>query len=241
MYRFLCGLPEADIALDDRFNAEALAAAQICRRLGRLTHEPENPGIPADEYERARRGAGFGNLASGIASLPKAMDGWMDDSDAANIDVLGHRRWCLNPPLRRVGFGRTEGWCAMWAHDMSGTAALERRAICFPPPGHVPIDLFRPHYAWSVTLNPRFFQKPKPDEISVTVYSHQADGSLGELLQLEHFGVDTNGCGIDNCIVFRPRGMSTAVGKKYVVTVVGARNHDNRPQTLTYEVEFCER
>jgi hypothetical protein len=241
MYRFLCGLPEEDITLDDGLSLDARAAAEACRRLGKLTHFPENPGMPADEYERARRGAGSGNLASGITSLVKAMDGWMDDSDAANIKVLGHRRWCLNPSLRRVGFGRSEGWCAMWAHDMSGTAAWHRRAICYPPPGHVPIELFRPHHAWSVTLNPRFFQKPQPGDVSVTVCPRSADGVVGAAMPLEHCGVDTNGCGIDNCIIFRPRDLSTAVGKRYVVTVAGAKNHDSRPQRLIYEVEFCER
>ena len=238
MYRFLCGLPEADITLDDRLNVEALAAAEVCRRLGKLTHEPENPGMPADDYERARRGAGSGNLASGMNSLSRAVDCWMDDSDATNIAVLGHRRWCLNPPLQRVGFGRIDRWCAMWAHDTSGTESLERQAICFPPPGDVPIDLFRPHYAWSITLNPRFFQKPR--NVVVTVRARHTDGSFGEPLPLECCDVDTKGCGIDNCIVFRSRDISTAVGKRYVVNVTGARNHDNQPQAISYEVMFVE-
>lgn len=240
-YRFLCGVPEADIFLDDGFNADAVAAAEICRRLGKLTHEPENPGMSADEYERARRGAGSGNLASGVNILSKAVDCWMDDSDSANIAVLGHRRWCLNPPLRRVGFGRADRWCAMWAHDNSGTAEWRRRAICFPPPGHVPIDLFRPHYAWSVTLNPRFFQKPKPGDISVTIQPRQSDGGIGEPLPLEYCEVDTKGCGIDNCTIFRPRELSTAVGKQYLVTIANAATHDNERRRIRFEVEFVDR
>lgn len=239
-YRFLCGVPEEDIALDDGFNADAAAAAEACRRLGRLTHEPENPGMSADAYERARRGAGSGNLASGMNNLSKAVDCWMDDSDSANIAVLGHRRWCLNPPLQRVGFGRTDRWCAMWAHDHSGTAECRQRAICFPPPGHVPIEMFRPHYAWSVTLNPRFFQKPKPGDISVTVHPRQADGRVGESLPLSYCDVDTKGCGIDNCIIFMPSELSTAVGKQYLVTIANATTHDNEPRSIRFVVDFVD-
>jgi len=240
-YRFLCGVPESDIVLDDGFNADADAAAEACRRLGKLTHEPENPGMPANEYARARRGAGAGNLAFGMNNLSKAVDCWMDDSDSPNIAVLGHRRWCLNPPLRRVGFGRTDRWCAMWAHDNSGTAEWRRRAICFPPPGYVPIDLFRPHYAWSVTLNPRFFQKPKPGDISVNIHPRQADHGIGEPLPLEYCNVDTKGAGIDNCIIFRPRELSTAVGNQYLVTIANAATHDNEPRSIRFVVEFVDR
>lgn len=240
-YRFLCGVPESGIVLDEGFDADAAAAAEACRRLGMLTHEPENPGMPAEEYERARRGAGSGNLASGISSLLKAVDCWMDDSDAANNGVLGHRRWCLNPPLQRVGFGRVERWCAMWAHDSSGTTEWRGRAICFPPPGPVPVDLFRPHYAWSVTLNPRFFQKPKPRDISVAVHPRKNNGEIGEPLVLEYCDVDTKGCGIDNCIIFLPRDVSTAVGRQYLVTIANATTHDKDSRSIRFVVEFVTR
>lgn len=236
MYRFLCGLSESDLVGDDRLDEEALAAADICRRLGRLTHAPENPGLPADDHARARRGAAAGNLASGVGSLVRAVDGWMDDSDAANIDALGHRRWCLNPPLRRVGFGRTEGWCAMWAHDASGRDPLRLTAVCYPPPGAVPIDMFRPNHAWSVSLNPRLFRRPRPGEIRVTVRD-----SRDTVLELEKESVETSGYGIDNCIIFRPRDLATTVGRRYDVTVSGVRDHDDRVLNLSYALEFIVR
>jgi hypothetical protein len=236
MYRFLCGLSESDLVLDDGLDEEAVAAADICRRLGRLTHAPENPGLPADDHAKARRGAAAGNLASGVGSLVRAVDGWMDDSDPANIDALGHRRWCLNPPLRLVGFGRTEGWCAMWAHDASGREPLRLTAVCYPPPGSVPIDMFRPNHAWSVSLNPRLFRRPRPGEIRVTVRD-----SRDAVVELEKELVETSGYGIDNCIIFRPRDLATTVGRRYGVTVSGVRDHDDRVQNLSYSLEFVVR
>lgn len=233
MYRYLCGLSHAELVLDERLNEEAVAAAEICRRLGKLTHDPENPGMAPDDYARAYRGASSGNLASGISSLVRAVDGWMDDSDAANIDVLGHRRWCLFPPLQRLGFGRTEGWCAMWAHDSSGSEPCHLPAICYPPPGLVPIDMFRPNHAWSVSLNPRLFRRPRPGEIRV-----QVQDAKGVAIELENETLETKGYGIDNCIIFRPRDFATTVGARYAVTISGIHDHDERTGNLSYEVEF---
>ena len=233
MYRYFCGLSHAELVLDERLNEEAVAAAEICRRLGKLTHDPENPGMNPDDYARACRGASSGNLASGISNLVRAVDGWMDDSDAANIDVLGHRRWCLFPPLQRVGFGRTEGWCAMWAHDSSGSEPCHLPAICYPPPGLVPIDMFRPNHAWSVSLNPRLFRRPRPGEIRV-----QVQDAKGGAIELEKETLETKGYGIDNCIIFRPRDFATTVGARYAVTISGIHDHDERTGNLSYEVEF---
>jgi hypothetical protein len=91
-----------------------------------------------------------------------------------------------------------------------------------------------------VTLNPRFFQKPKPGNISVTVHPRQADGRVGEPLPLSYCDVDTKGCGIDNCIIFRPSELSTAVGKQYLVTIANATTHDNEPRSVRFVVEFVD-
>jgi hypothetical protein len=233
MYRFLCGVPEQDLVIDDRLSEESRAAADICRQLNRLTHTPANPGLPEDAYRRACSGAASGNLASGFGSLVLAVDGWMDDSDAANIDALGHRRWCLNPSLQRVGFGRTEGWCVMWAHDTSGSESFRLPAVCYPPPGQVPSDMFKPRHAWSVTLNPRIFGRPRPGEIHVRMRD-----SRGIDLTLDKENVETSGYGIDNCIIFRPRDLMTTEGSRYDVRIEGVHDHDNHPRALVFTVEF---
>lgn len=233
MYRFLCGLPEADLVLADHLNEEALAAAGICRQLDALTHAPTNPGLSPADYERAQRGAAASNLASGVNSLVRAIDGWIDDSDPSNIDTLGHRRWCLNPPLRQVGFGRTGGWCAMWAHDTTGQEPFRRPAICYPAPGPVPLELFRSNAAWSVSLNPRVFRRPRVEEIRVNVRN-----SVHERLMLDVQTLELSGYGIDNCIIFRPKDLSAAVGRRYEVTISGLQDHNERDATLSFEVEF---
>jgi hypothetical protein len=240
VYRRLCGVSDSALSLDPQYNIEAAAAAEACRRLGHLSHEPTNAGMPAAEFEQALRGARSSNLASGMADLVAAVDAWMDDSDADNLARLGHRRWCLNPPLQRVGFGRAERFFAMWAHDSSGPTRLEKPAICFPPPGCVPIDMFRPHYAWSVTLDPRAFQAPKPGLVRIAI--RKLVDSTGPPLatDLDFLHVDTSGCGIANCVIFRPTLASVAVGGGYEVTLEGLRDHDGRHVHIRFVTRFVD-
>src|SRR5438045_1192356 len=81
-------------------------------RLGRLDHDPRNPGLPEDQYQLARKAAGSSNLGwfgkGQSDSLALSVDMFMDDSDETNIDRVGHRRWCLNPAMKKVGFGQAD-------------------------------------------------------------------------------------------------------------------------------------
>lgn len=240
MYRLLCGLVADDLVLEERLNEEATAAAEVCRLLGHLTHEPTNPGLPADVFVKGRRGAESGNLAFGMRDLVAAVDGWMDDSDADNVAALGHRRWCLNPPLRRLGFGRADRYFAMWAHDSSGSGRIPRPAICFPPPGCVPIDMFRPHYAWSVSLDPRAFQKPTAGGIRVTIRRSEESTGVAAPADLDFLHIDTRGYGIANCIIFRPARLSTAVGSGYEVALEGLHDHDGRQVRVRFVTQFVD-
>jgi hypothetical protein len=238
MYRRLCGVPDANMELSEQLNDESLAAADICRHVGRLTHDPPNPGKSAEEYAKAHRGASSGNLAYGISDLVRAVDGWMDDSDADNVAVLGHRRWCLNPPMRLVGFGRADRYTAMWAHDTSAPDSLISAAVCFPPPGAVPIDLFRPTFAWSISLNPRMFRQPLRSKVSIEMREVRGHADLGPVWDLGLMHVDTKGFGIGNCIIFRPVDISTAVGMSYQVTVGGIHDHEGRDARIRFVTTF---
>lgn len=239
MYRRVCGVAADDLVLDDGLNEEAVAAAEVCRRLGYLSHEPPNPGLSAEDFAKARRGAQSGNLAFGLRDLPAAVDGWMDDSDADNVATLGHRRWCLNPPLRRIGFGRVDRYSAMWAHDSSGSSELREPAICFPPPGCVPIDLFRPHYAWSVTLDPNAFKTPDAGLVRVRIQRVAPTGMAIDC-DTELVSVDTDGYGVGNCIIFRPTLPTTAVGTKYEATIDGIVDRQGRSVRIRYETRFID-
>ena len=113
-------------------------ASKICAELGRLEHRPENPGWPEEEFKLALKGTSSSNLAFGDPTLPDAVDGWMEDSDKSNIDRLGHRRWCLNPMMKKVGFGRTKTFSAMYSFDHSRERVPPFEYVAWPPAGRRP-------------------------------------------------------------------------------------------------------
>lgn len=100
-YRFIAGL-SADVKLDDEYNKLAQAASLINRVNGGLSHSPERPEGMSDElYQLARSGAGSCNLAMmGMSStIARSIDMYVNEGG-----VLGHRRWVLNPPMKKTGF-----------------------------------------------------------------------------------------------------------------------------------------
>ncbi len=70
-------------------------ASILLTQINQMTHTPANPGLPEAEY---RMPAGDGQLQPlQRPGLVDSVNAYMDDSDAGNIKMLGHRRWCLNP------------------------------------------------------------------------------------------------------------------------------------------------
>jgi len=238
-YRFLCSLPQEKLALDVALDEDAVAVADICSRLGKLSHAPENPDLPEEEYQRAFTAAGKCNLSCGLSTLTKAIDMWMNDSDAYNVGQLGHRRWCLNPRMQKLGLGRSGDYCAMWAFDSSGASAADYDMISFPPPGYVPIDFFGPNYAWSVTLNPAKYLAPELKEIEVQLFPiEQGQADREHALELENLAVDTQGYGVSNCIIFQPKAMQVGTGHSYLLEIRGLQTRDGEPASVIFPVHF---
>src|SRR5262249_53377270 len=150
------------------------AAAALCQRIGRLDHNPPNPGMKEDEYKLALKGVHSCNLHQGQANLVEAIDGFMDDSDPANIVHVGHRRWCLHPLLTKTGLGRRGGYCALWAHDASRNPAPAYDFLAFPARGPMPVTFFRQNWAWHISLNPARYRAP---DRAVKVKVFTADGN----------------------------------------------------------------
>jgi uncharacterized protein YkwD len=238
-YRYLAGLPYRHLTFDDHLNQSATAAADICRRLGHLSHTPENPGMPAEQFERASLGAKNSNLAFGALNLAAAVDMWMGDSDEMNIDRLGHRRWCLNPSMRKIGMGRVGEYTAMWVTDVVDPPFEDFTFIGHPSPGYMPIDFFESRDAWSITLNPRDFRPPRMDRVEVRIYrveGHVVEGD--HPVELDYFTVENRRFGLPNCLIFRPRSLEVEDGQRYWVEVKGLERAEGAPTDLRYLVEF---
>ena len=103
--RYLADLP-ADCVLDPEYN-EMCQYGAVLLAASAFSHTPPQLNDMSDRfYETGYQATSSSNIGAGYPSLAAAVQsGWMSDRDARNIDRVGHRRWILNPSLKRIGFG----------------------------------------------------------------------------------------------------------------------------------------
>lgn len=79
---------------------------------------------------------------------------WMNDGDAYNIDRVGHRRWILNPPMEKTGFGWVYGshgtYAAMYAFD-NWYEPTDYYGVAWPAQ-NMPVEFFGSSYPWSISM-----------------------------------------------------------------------------------------
>jgi hypothetical protein len=248
-YRFLCDVPYKDLQIDREYMAHAQAGAEIMDRIGKLTHTPENPGMPEDEYQFAYKGTSSSNIYfdSKGATTRHSIDSYMDDSDERNIEVVGHRRWCLNPAMLKTGFGVAGIYSAMWAMDASRKDVPDYDAVLFPPRGLTPTSHFKSSYAWSISLNPRRYSDPDSTiKISVTPMRFDPKKLIlepgSEPLEIEHLKIaePIDGRSKMTCIIFRPKNVNVSAGSVYKVGVSGLKATKSQDASLEYFVGFFD-
>lgn len=233
-YRQLCGLPQAEMVLNAPWNELCDAAAELNQAIGHLDHTPPRPaGFDEARYKQGYEGASHSNLAWG-GSLPSAVDNWMDDSDPGNLDRIGHRRWCLNPAMKKTAFGTAGTYHAMWSMDASGAWPKGLDVVCYPPRGYVPVDLFGPRHAFSLAMRGG---APKTDDLRVAIRPLDADFVAGEPLELDAQHVAAGGFGAGACLVFRAKALQVAVDRSYLVEVSADAG---KTTAWRYVVACCE-
>ena len=208
--------------------------------------EPPNPGWPSEEYRVAALGARTCNLHQGVRAAG-SVDGYMDDSDERNIARLGHRCWSLNPRMKVAGFGASRDeagkwYTAMWATDDSRAKLPALEAICYPPPGWVPVDLFGARHAWSVQFPRKRYPKLDPARVTVTV--HEVDERflpVGDPLPLDYRSVNPNARGYPVCVIFRPAALRLEATVDHVVTIRGLGADPKKDVPFRYLVRWCNR
>lgn len=241
-YRYLAGLSH-DVQLDPDLSWNCKFGAELCKRHGTINHTPPRPqGMPEPAYKRGFEATSKSNLhwTSGGEGLVGSVDGYMDDSDPSNVRVVGHRRWCLNPPLGKTGFGVVDGFSAQWVMDSSGPSS-SGAIVCFPSAGLHPVAYFTPGTAWSVSLDPARYRVSgtniKVFELRSLAQARAFPKDLKGLkeIPLSDVRLSTEGSGIPQCLIFRPKA-KVGKGDRFGVLIQGV---DGLPgDQLGYTVEL---
>ena len=131
-YRFLSGLYD-QVGTEPNMVDGAYDAARACAKAGTISH---GLGHSTDKC----------NLHMGSSELVSSVDGYIGDGGDNNRERRGHRRWCLNPPMKNAGFGREGIYSAMWCMDGSGQGS--RTPWSYPGRGLYPLEYVHGN-AWS--------------------------------------------------------------------------------------------
>jgi len=188
IYRFLCGVP-ANVKGDPECSAAAEDAALACKKNGELSHA----------LGHSTGDCNISHMGNVVASVSQ----YIEDSGSSNRDVRGHRGWCLNPPMGKVGFGSGgDSYSAMWCMDSSGKSI--RGTWAYPGKGLFPLEYVHGS-AWSLygAGNPGSVDKLKVEMFKL---SKRPDGQLpssgeipGHEIKINHVSL-----GMNNAINFEP-------------------------------------
>ncbi|AZS14111.1 S-layer homology domain-containing protein [Paenibacillus lutimineralis] len=253
--RYLAGLPddiEADLTLGDQQQAAALLNAIH----GELNHYPAQPqGMSASLYSLGANGAKSSNIAYGADNFMEAVvDLYMADSSTGNIDRVGHRRWILNPSMKKTMFGAALGqsgthevaYSNMYSFDKSRPAGeVTYEYIAWPAAGQFPLEVWHDKDPWSISLNPDIYDNTKTSSVTVKM-TRQSDGKVWNFSADDrdkagkYFTVNKGGYGIPYCIIFRPDlAMEYKAEDQFHVEVTGLYGKASGKQlSLSYDTQF---
>jgi uncharacterized protein YkwD len=254
-YRFISGLP-ADLTVDDDLNLKAQYGSVLLASEGNFGHTPPQPKDMADDF--FQRGYASTSTANIYASygyndhiLFHSVQAYMDDSDTTNLERVGHRRWVLNPPLKRVGMGLAKGkddfsYTALQIFDKSRPETVNYHYIAYPAQGMFPVEVFGAGDAWSVSINPKEFAKPALDSVTATVVrlrdhkSWRLGAANNKVTENgAYFNVENSYYGTGPAIVFRPDGVGKySAGDTYQVRIEGLTDKDGAAKQIDYTVDF---
>ncbi len=256
-FRYVTKLPS--VQLDETLTSNAQHGAVLLAAIDELTHYPSKPADMEDAfYKIGAASTSSSNISwnmgySAADSLYVSLMGCLHDSGTTNISTLGHRRWLLNPTLLNVGFGYAQAvngsnYSTTQVFDRSGRA-VDYDFISFPASGNFPKNLFKNTVPWSVTLNPQRFEAPNVNQLTVTI-TRQSDGKVWTLDSSTGapvnntqacLGVNTQGYGVSNCIIFTPGANSlTSCDGIFTVEITGLKTRDGKDARLLYEVNFFD-
>lgn len=253
--RYLAGLPD-DIEADLTLGNQQQAAALLNAIHGELNHYPAQPqGMSASLYSLGANGAKSSNIAYGADNfMESVVDLYMADSSTGNIDRVGHRRWILNPKMKKTMFGAALGksgasevaYSNMYSFDNSRAAGeVTYDYIAWPAAGQFPLEVWHDKDPWSISPNPDIYDNKKISDITVKM-TRQSDGKVWSFSADDrdkagkYFTVNTAGYGVPYSIIFRPDlPMEYKAEDQFHIEVTGLYSKGSgKPLSLSYDTQF---
>lgn len=251
--RSIAGL-STELTIDPIFQKDAQAAALVLAVNNEgLSHYPQHiANMDAKLFKQGYEGAGTSNIAYGYWSIADSiLYGYMADEDDVNREDVGHRRWILNPHLKRVGFGfavseqKNRPYSVMKIVDAEEQRmAQPPNYITWPTQGAFPYEFLKYPTSkntipWSISLSTQAFKTPQVKEVSV-VLKRIRDGrqwKFNEKQQDGFFTIQTDNYGhVGPTLIFQPTHAIYPMvkGDVFEVTVEGLKDKQGNRQSIRY-------
>ncbi len=229
--RFIAGIDE--VSLRSEYNEITQATSLVNAVNCTMSHYPSQPpDMPQWIYYLGYEGASCSNLAMGYSSIANSIiNGYMYDGDKNNIERLGHRRWCLNPPMKYTGFGIVDRYSAMYSFDENFENS-EYYGVSWPA-YNMPVGYFRLGSPWSISMG--YFVDISNVTVTLTRESDMKSWVFTEYNSDGAFYVDNNYYGQPGCIIFCPDQITEySDGDVYSVNITGLQ------EPVSYKVNFFD-
>lgn len=229
-FRFIAGL--TPVVLDETKDEEQQAACLVNALNGNISHDPTQPeGMDDDLFTLGHKGCATSNLSAANSNLNEAIFAMMTDG-TVNDYYVGHRRWCLNPTMKRAAFGAVTNattsyrrYYSMYAFGYDSMGSSETVAW---PAQVTPIQYFRNGTEWSISIG----KNVDINDVTVTVEKNNGQTWKFSKESSDGFFTVDNTYGQPGCIIFQPTVTRYSDGDKFTVTISGLE------QTIRYTVTF---
>lgn len=166
-FRYSMGLDPVEE--DKELSKKAQAGAFINYANNEISHNPKTPESFSDEdqiVKDAKLANSESNLAQGY-SIYDSISAYMDDEDPDNNNVLGHRKWLMNPFLKRVGIGQVGNFNNIYVADDSAMSFNNDNIVTYPTKINF-TEFINPIAPFSVNLG-RDYKIENIDNVKVVV------------------------------------------------------------------------
>ena len=125
------------------------------------TGQPKPSKMDSKLYKSGENGCASCNIFWNCKNLFEGVSGWIDDHGV--FDSVGHRRWCLNPPMKKTGFGKVGEYYAMYAFNTDNTEKIYKNVVW--PCRNQPLE-FGNSPIWTLSMD------KIPEDITVTLTNY---------------------------------------------------------------------
>ena len=220
--RFMVGIPD-DVVNDSSYEKFAQDSSLLQKVNKLMAHfgQPKPQKMENNLYNSGVKGCASCNLYSCLTNLYKGVEGWMIDD--GNFTTIGHRRWALNPTMKKSGFGFVDGYAAMYCLDNT-FAETEYKNIPWPC-RNMTLEFGNTSH-WTLSTG-----KTLSNDIVVTLTNRRTKKI--ETFSNENpnkFYISNEGYGLKGCIIFE--GPLVKQEDSYRVDIKG------KDVAISYDVDF---